>query len=74
MYHQHEEVARYSPSDRIVPYLQMANLAYLVRLNDHWFRLDEPLVSVFFERWRSEMHTFHMPFGKSTIMLHDVAY
>ncbi|RYQ98588.1 hypothetical protein Ahy_B07g086337 isoform B [Arachis hypogaea] len=29
--------------DRIMLYLRMAGLAYLARLNDHWFRLDEPL-------------------------------
>ncbi|RYR14209.1 hypothetical protein Ahy_B04g070807 isoform A [Arachis hypogaea] len=32
-----------SLDDRIIPYLQMAGLAYLARLNNHWFRLDEPL-------------------------------
>ncbi|RYQ98590.1 hypothetical protein Ahy_B07g086337 isoform H [Arachis hypogaea] len=32
----------------------MAGLAYLARLNDHWFRLDEPLVSPFVERWYPE--------------------
>ncbi|RYR01873.1 hypothetical protein Ahy_B06g080735 [Arachis hypogaea] len=29
--------------DRIIPYLQMFGLAHLTRLNDRWFRLDEPL-------------------------------
>ncbi|XP_016178787.1 protein MAIN-LIKE 1-like [Arachis ipaensis] len=54
--------------DRIVPYLQMAGLYHLARLNESWFRLDELLVSAFVERWR------HMPFGECTITLQNVAY
>ncbi|XP_015972335.1 serine/threonine-protein phosphatase 7 long form homolog [Arachis duranensis] len=60
--------------DRIIPYLERAGLYHLARLNAHWFWLDEPLVSAFIERWRPETHTFHMPFGESTITLQDVAY
>ncbi|QHN82661.1 uncharacterized protein DS421_20g697770 [Arachis hypogaea] len=60
--------------DRIVLYLQKAGLCHLAMLNETWFRLDELLVSVFVERWRLEMHTFHMSFGECTIMLEDVVY
>ncbi|QHO21489.1 uncharacterized protein DS421_11g347160 [Arachis hypogaea] len=60
--------------DRIIPYLQTAGLYHLARLNSQWFWVDEPLISVFVERWRPEMHTFHMPFGECTITLQEVAY
>ncbi|QHO22831.1 protein MAIN-LIKE 1-like [Arachis ipaensis] len=60
--------------ERYVPYLQIAGLYHLARLNERWFRLDEPLVSAFVEQWRPETHTFHMPFGKCTIIRQDVAY
>ncbi|RYR21974.1 hypothetical protein Ahy_B03g067267 isoform A [Arachis hypogaea] len=46
--------------DRIVPYLQMAGLYHLARLNETWFRLDEPLVSGFVGRWGPKPHTFHL--------------
>ncbi|RYR09604.1 hypothetical protein Ahy_B05g077979 isoform A [Arachis hypogaea] len=60
--------------DRIMPYLDSAGLLHVARLNDYWFKLDEPLISAFVERWRPETHTFHMPFGECTVTLQDVAY
>ncbi|RYQ85764.1 hypothetical protein Ahy_B10g105363 [Arachis hypogaea] len=52
----------------------MTGLYHLARLNETWFRLDEPLVTTFVEIWRPETHTFHIPFGECTITLQDVAY
>ncbi|RYQ92643.1 hypothetical protein Ahy_B09g098861 [Arachis hypogaea] len=60
--------------DKIIPYLQIAGLAHFARLNDHWFRLDEPLVNAFVEWWLPETHTFHMPFRECMVTLQDVAY
>ncbi|QHN86962.1 uncharacterized protein DS421_16g550850 [Arachis hypogaea] len=50
--------------DMIMSYVQMAGLSHLVRLNDHWFKLDKSLVSAFVEIWRRQTHTFHLPFGE----------
>ncbi|RYR55326.1 hypothetical protein Ahy_A06g030566 isoform B [Arachis hypogaea] len=60
--------------DRIMPYLDSAGLLHVARVNDYWFKLDEPRISAFVERWRPETHTFHMPFGECTVTLQDVAY
>ncbi|RYR33754.1 hypothetical protein Ahy_A10g048380 isoform A [Arachis hypogaea] len=60
--------------ERIMSYLDSVRLLHIARLNDYWFKLDEPPISAFVERWHPKTHTFHMPFGECTVTLQDVAY
>ncbi|MED6191698.1 hypothetical protein PIB30_003043 [Stylosanthes scabra] len=43
---------------RIEPFMETAGLLPLARLNESFFKLDEPLVSAFVEHWRPETHSF----------------
>ncbi|RYR61284.1 hypothetical protein Ahy_A04g018435 [Arachis hypogaea] len=62
---------RHSP-EQIRPYLRQAGFEYVAYMVD--FEYDWPLASALIERWRPESHTFHLPCGKITITLQDVAY
>ncbi|RYR54947.1 hypothetical protein Ahy_A06g030200 [Arachis hypogaea] len=61
-----------APPNPIVPYLREAGFGNTVLLRD--FVFDNSLITVFIERWRSETHTFHLPWGECTITLQDVVY
>ncbi|QHO41362.1 uncharacterized protein DS421_5g145070 [Arachis hypogaea] len=50
------------PPDAIVPYLTEAGFGDTVPLRD--FTFDNSLISALVERWRSETHTFHLPWGE----------
>jgi hypothetical protein len=38
-----------------------------------WFNFDAPLIAAFMDRWRPEMHMFHLPVGEMTLSLEDAA-
>ncbi|MED6224512.1 hypothetical protein PIB30_084780 [Stylosanthes scabra] len=60
-----DRVAYVSHNVNVESYLDMVGLLPLAQLNQHWFKMDKPLVSTFVERWRLETYTFHMPWGST---------
>ncbi|MED6194208.1 hypothetical protein PIB30_026325 [Stylosanthes scabra] len=38
---------------RVVPFMQRAGMLSVARLIERWFKIDEPLISAFIERWRA---------------------
>ncbi|QHO01253.1 uncharacterized protein DS421_13g413470 [Arachis hypogaea] len=60
------------PPEQIRPYLRRARFEYVAYMVE--FEHDWPLASALIERWRPKSHTFHLPCGKMTITLQDVAY
>ena len=56
---------------RIRSYVIYARFYGVYRLGH--IMIDWPLITCLVERWRPETHTFHVPFGETTITLQDVA-
>ncbi|MFQ6621760.1 hypothetical protein Gotur_002438 [Gossypium turneri] len=59
------------PSPLIENYLRKAGFWHVATIG-RGCKLDPKLISVLIERWRPEMHTFHLPCGECTITLEDV--
>lgn len=55
---------------RMVPILQALRFDGVSRLSR--IQIDWSLITALIERWRSETHTFHLPFGECMISLKDV--
>ncbi|MED6224163.1 hypothetical protein PIB30_081204 [Stylosanthes scabra] len=65
-----EIVPTMPPSDCLVPYIHEAGFGDPLQMR--LFDYDMPLVSALVERWRPEMHSFHMPWRECTITLQTV--
>ena len=51
----------------VLPATPLGRLAHIMHQHN-----DSALITAFVERWQPDTNTFHMPWGKMTIMLHDV--
>ncbi|MFQ6621681.1 hypothetical protein Gotur_002843 [Gossypium turneri] len=59
------------PSPLIENYLREASFWHVANIG--WgCKLDPKLISALIERWRPEMHTFHLPCRECTITLDDL--
>ena len=58
------------PHPQIVSYIKWTGLYGLYTLD--FIQLDWALITALVERWRTETHTFHLPYGEMTITLEDV--
>ncbi|XP_075670130.1 serine/threonine-protein phosphatase 7 long form homolog [Castanea sativa] len=68
--HQSSGVPKGGLNPRIVAYITDARLDGLLRVPN--IDLDHALITALVERWRSEMHSFHLPHDEMTITLQDM--
>ncbi|XP_027346373.1 serine/threonine-protein phosphatase 7 long form homolog [Abrus precatorius] len=57
--------------EEILPHLELAGFTEIAHVCQ--FPLDLSLITALVERWRPEIHTFHLPPGECTITLQDVS-
>ncbi|MBA0875201.1 hypothetical protein Goshw_027834 [Gossypium schwendimanii] len=60
------------PSSPLIEnYLRKAGFWHVATVGRGW-KLDPKIISALIERWRLEMHTFHLPCGECTLTLKDM--
>ncbi|KAH1195537.1 Serine/threonine-protein phosphatase 7 long form [Glycine max] len=57
--------------EEIVPLLRQCGFYWIMRMG--YLKINAALISAFIERWRPEIHTFHLRCGETTITLQDVS-
>ena len=67
----HRMLREWVLDDRVRPYIIQSGFYVFHRVGR--VKVDWLLITALVERWRLETHTFHMPVGKMTITLQDVA-
>ena len=66
-----KEMANITMQDnRVIDIIKLVGLDGFFRAPSR--KIDHCLISVLVDRWRSETHTFHLPYGEKSITLDDV--
>ncbi|KAJ0510285.1 putative protein-serine/threonine phosphatase [Helianthus annuus] len=65
-----KEVKQNPIGARVEVYIRVAGFGGI--LDSGYRYLDHALINALVERWRPETHTFHLPFGETTVTLQDV--